>query len=136
MANADTITAWITFFFGLYAFAAGLGELRQPGFWADMLSDVKRSRALQFLTGMITLVLGATIFLVNPFNPADWLSILITVLGAWIFLEGVLIFAFGDWFLNFAGKMMGSGLRIWAIFSLILGILIIFVALWRLQIAT
>ncbi|SIN83713.1 hypothetical protein SAMN02745824_1980 [Parasphingorhabdus marina DSM 22363] len=136
MANADTITAWITFFFGLYAFAAGLGELRQPGFWADMLSDVKRSRALQFLTGMITLVLGATIFLVNPFNPTDWLSILITVLGVWIFLEGVLIFAFGDWFLNFAGKMMGSGLRIWAILSLVLGILIIFVALWRLQVAT
>lgn len=136
MASAENITAWITFFFGLYAFAAGLGELRQPGFWADMLSDVKRSRALQFLTGMITLVLGATIFLVNPFNPADWLSILITVLGVWIFLEGLLIFAFGDWFLNFAGKMMGSGLRIWAIFSLVLGIIIIFVALWRLQVST
>lgn len=136
MANADNLTAWITFFFGLYAFAAGLGELRQPGFWAEMLSDVKRSKALQFLIGMVLLALGATIFLVNPFNPADWLSILITVLGVWMFLEGLLIFAFGDWFLKFAGKMVGSGLRIWAIFSLVLGILIIFVALWRLQALT
>lgn len=136
MANADNLTAWITFFFGLYAFAAGLGELRQPGFWAEMLSDVKRSKALQFLTGMLLLVVGATIFLSNPFDPADWLSILITVLGVWMFLEGLLIFAFGDWFLQFAGKMMGSGLRIWAIFAIILGILIIFVALWRLQALT
>ena len=134
MANAENITAWITFFFGLYAFAAGMGELRHPGFWVNMLAEVKRSHALQFLTGVFTLLLGATITLVNPFDAADWLSILITVIGVWILLEGVAILAFGDWFLGFAGRMMGGGARIWALFALVLGILIIFVALWRLQI--
>ncbi|VAV88249.1 hypothetical protein MNBD_ALPHA04-1369, partial [hydrothermal vent metagenome] len=67
-----------------------------------------------------------------------WLSILITVMGAWIFIEGFLIFAFGDWFLKFAGKMMGSGRddgaqRIWAGLSVVIGIAAIFVALVRLQ---
>lgn len=134
MGNVGNITGWITFFIGVYAVAAGVGEFRRPGFWGAMLREVRASSALQFLTGFITLIVGATIYLVNPFNPADWLSILITVMGAWIFVEGVLIFAFGDWFLNFAGKLMGGGLRIWAVLSILIGIAAIFAALVRLQV--
>lgn len=138
MGNAGNITGWITFFIGLYALAAGAGEFRRPGFWAQTVREIKASSALQFLTGFFVLVLGAVIYLVNPYNPADWLSILITVMGAWIFIEGFLIFAFGDWFLKFAGKMMGSGRddgaqRIWAGLSVVIGIAAIFVALVRLQ---
>ncbi len=141
MGNAANITGWITFFIGLYALAAGVGEFRRPGFWAQMLTEVRASAALQFLTGMVTLTIGAVIYLVNPFNPADWLSILITVLGAWMFIEGVLIFAFGDWFLRFAGKMMGSGRddgaqRIWAGLSVLIGIAAMFAAFVRLQVVT
>ena len=133
MGNAANITAWITFFFGLYAVGAGIGEFRRPGFWMKMLREVRASSALQFLTGFLVLSVGAAIYLVNPFNPADWLSILVTVIGAWMFVEGFLILAFGDWFLDFAGKMIGGGLRIWAVFSMVIGIAAIFVALVRLQ---
>ncbi|OAO03085.1 hypothetical protein [Parasphingorhabdus sp.] len=134
MGNADNITGWITFFIGLYAVAAGVGEFRRPGFWAHIVRELRASNALQFLTGLFTLVIGATIYLVNPWNPADLLAILISVLGAWIFIEGALILAFGDWFLNFAGKLMGSANRLWAGLSVLLGIIAIFAALVRLQV--
>ncbi|MGB5723059.1 MAG: hypothetical protein WBM39_01485 [Parasphingorhabdus sp.] len=134
MGNAGNITGWITFFIGLYAIAAGAGEFRRPGYWAKMVQEVRVSSALQFLTGIFTLVLGATIYLVNPWNPSDLLSILITVVGAWIFIEGALILAVGDWFLNFAGKLMGAGNRLWAVLSIALGLAAIFAAMVRLQI--
>lgn len=133
MGNAGNITGWITFFIGLYAVAAGTGEFRRPGFWLKMMQEFRESMALQFLTGMVTLTLGATIYLVNPWNPDDLLSILITVLGAWIFIEGALILAFGDWFLKFASKLMGAANRLWAGLSIAVGLAAIFAALVRLQ---
>jgi len=133
MGNSGNISGWITFFIGLYAVAAGLGEFRRPGFWARMVQEFRDSHALQFLTGMVTLMIGATIYLVNPWDPTDLLSILITVLGAWIFIEGALILAFGDWFLAFAGKLMGGTNRIWAGLSVVIGLGAIFAALVRLQ---
>jgi uncharacterized protein YjeT (DUF2065 family) len=133
MANAGNITGWIAFFIGLYAVAAGIGEFRRPGFWARMVQEFRESTALQFVTGMVTLALGATIYLVNPWNPGDLLAILITVLGAWIFIEGALILAVGDWFLKFASKFLRGSNRLWAGLSIGLGLGSIFAALVRLQ---
>ncbi len=134
MGNAANITGWITFFIGLYSLAAGIGEFRQPGFWAGMLREVRASSAIQFLTGMVTITIGAAIYLVNPYDPTDILSILITVMGAFIFLEGAAIMAFGDWFLGIAGKLMNSGNKIWAGLSIAIGIAAMAVAFVRLQV--
>ncbi|MEP2988177.1 MAG: hypothetical protein ABJN65_10120 [Parasphingorhabdus sp.] len=134
MGNAANITGWITFFIGLYSLAAGIGEFRQPGFWAGMVREVRASSAIQFLTGMVTITIGAAIYLVNPYDPADILSILITVMGAFIFLEGAAIMAFGDWFLGIAGKLMNSGNKIWAGLSIAIGIAAMAVAFVRLQV--
>tara|TARA_R110000824_G_scaffold93264_3_gene225669 strand:- start:464 stop:871 length:408 start_codon:yes stop_codon:yes gene_type:complete len=133
MGNAGNITGWITFFIGLYAVAAGIGEFRRPGFWAKMVQEFRESNALQFLTGMVTLAVGASIYLVNPWDPGDLLSILITVLGAWIFIEGALILAVGDWFLKFASELMGGANRLWAGLSIAIGLAAVFAALVRLQ---
>ncbi|MEJ6595858.1 hypothetical protein [Parasphingorhabdus sp.] len=133
MGHAGNITGWIIFFIGLYAVAAGIGEFRRPGFWAKMVQELRESRALQFVIGMVTLALGATIYLVNPLKPSDLLSILITVLGAWIFIEGALILAIGDWFLNFASKLLSGSNRLWAGLSIAIGLGAIFAALVRLQ---
>lgn len=135
LGNSGNITGWITLFIGLYAVAAGTGEFRCPGFWAKMVQDIRESSALQFLTGMVALVLGATIYLVNPWNPADLLSILITVLGGWICVEGALILAFGDWFLKFASKLMGGSNRFLAGLSIAVGFGAIFAGLVRLQVS-
>ncbi|WP_373490919.1 hypothetical protein [Parasphingorhabdus sp.] len=134
MGNAGNITGWITFFIGLYAVAAGIGELRRPGFWMKMVQECRESSALQFLIGMVTLTLGATIYLVNPWDQGDLLSILITVLGAWIFIEGALILAVGDWFLKLASRLMGAASRLWAALSIAIGLAAIFAAMVRLQV--
>jgi hypothetical protein len=122
MANAITITGWITLFFGLYAIAAGVGEWRRPGFWERMLWEMQRSHALQFMVGFFCLILGAAVYLVNPWRPADWLAILISVLGGWIAVEGLALLAFGERFLGIAGGLMRGNNRIWAALSVLIGL--------------
>tara|TARA_R110000824_G_scaffold99123_1_gene236200 strand:- start:1008 stop:1412 length:405 start_codon:yes stop_codon:yes gene_type:complete len=134
MGSTGDISGWITLFFGLYGLAAGVGEFRNPGFWAKMVREVRASSALQFLTGMVTLTIGAIIYLVNPFDPSDWLSILITVIGGWIIIEGMLILALGDWFMGFASRLMSAASRPWAVLSIIFGFAAVFAGLVRLQV--
>lgn len=132
MAEGIDIPAWIALFMGLYAVAAGIGELRHPGGWTAMLEDYERNTALRFLTGIVCIGLGGAIYLVSPWQPDDWLAILITILGGWMAIEGVLIIAFGDGIIRLARRLMGKANQLWAWFSLILGAFLIATALFRL----
>tara|TARA_B100001057_G_scaffold402687_1_gene414686 strand:- start:441 stop:839 length:399 start_codon:yes stop_codon:yes gene_type:complete len=131
MAEGQDIPAWIALFMGLYALGAAIGELRSPGSWAAMLDGFENNEALRFLTGIVVLALGAAIYLVNPYDPADWLSIAVTVMGAGMVLEGVVILGFGRPFLHFASAMIGTVNRAWALLSAGLGIVLICVAMLR-----
>ena len=131
MAETQDISAWIALFMGLYALGAAIGELRSPGSWAAMLDGFENNEALRFLTGIVVLSLGALIYLVNPWNPNDWLSIVITVMGGGMVVEGVVILGFGRPFLHFASAMMGAVNRTWALLSGALGIVLICVAMLR-----
>ena len=130
MAEAADLPSWIILLLGIYSFAAGVGELRQPGLWSRMMWEVERSSALQFLTGVACIVIGGAIYLSNPWNPQDIGSILVTVLGAWILIEGVLFLAFGDVFLRFTGPLMRAVNKYWALASAGLGLGLI---IWALQ---
>jgi len=59
MAAGADIPAWIALFVGLYALAAAVGELRAPNTWWMMLKEFERSPVLRFVTGLVTLALGA-----------------------------------------------------------------------------
>lgn len=133
MAASQDIPAWILLFMGLYSLAASVGELRQPGFWAKMLSDFERSPGLRFVTGFFVLSLGAAIYLANPWRPDDWAAVLVSVLGGLMAAEGALILAMGDRFLGFARALIGRASKAWAGFSAILGFAFIVLALSRLQ---
>lgn len=133
MASSADISAWIAFFLGLYALAAGVGELRNPNSWWTMLKEFERGPALRFVTGLVTLSLGATIYLVNPWVPGDWLSIAVSAAGGIAVAEGLLILAAGERFLHLARALLGRGGRAWAGFSALLGIAAILAALSRLQ---
>jgi sterol desaturase/sphingolipid hydroxylase (fatty acid hydroxylase superfamily) len=133
MAETGQISAWIAFFVGLYALAAGVGELRSPGGWSVMLKEFERNASLRFLTGLVTLALGATIYLVNPWRTDDWLAIAVSVIGGIAIAEGLLILAAGERFLNFGRMMLGRGGRVWAGLSALLGIALVAVALSRLH---
>lgn len=131
MAETADIPAWIALFMGLYALGASVGELRSPGSWAAMLDGFENNEALRFLTGIVVLALGATIYLVNPWNPEDWLSIAVTVMGGGMVLEGVVILGFGRPFLHFASLMLGTVNRTWALLSGVLGAVLVCLAMLR-----
>ena len=133
MAQGGDIPAWIAFFVGLYALAAGVGEIRSPGGWGVMLKEFERSVAIRYLTGLVTLALGATIYLVNPWVPEDWLAIVVSVIGGIAIAEGMLMLAAGERFLNFGRALLGRGGRVWAGFSALLGVAMVLVAMSRLH---
>jgi len=133
MAQGGDIPAWIAFFVGLYALAAGVGEIRSPGGWGVMLKEFERGVAIRYLTGLITLALGATIYLVNPWVPEDWLAIVVSVIGGIAIAEGLLMLAAGERFLNFGRALLGRGGRVWAGFSALVGVAMVLVAMSRLH---
>lgn len=131
MLDQGNLPGWIALFVGIYALAAGIGGLRQPDLWAGMLREFAGSKALRFLTGLVVLALGAIVYLANPWRPDDWLSIVVTVIGGWMVVEGALILAAGDRFIGFFVPVLQSGARIWAIASVALGFLLLIVGLLR-----
>lgn len=132
MAETQDIPAWILLFVGLYSLAAAVGELRQPGFWAKMLTDFERSPGLRFVTGFFVLSLGAAVYLANPWRPDDWVAVLVSVLGGIMAAEGALILAMGDRFLGFARMLIARASKAWAGFSAVLGFALIALAMARL----
>ena len=133
MAASADISAWIALFFGLYALAAGTAELRSPNTWSTMLKEFERSPALRFATGLVALALGATIYLVNPWRPGDWLALVVSALGGVVVAEGLLMLAAGDRFVQIGRALIGRAGRAWAAFAVLFGIAAILVGLSRLH---
>ena len=133
MATADTLPAWIVLFLGIYAFAAAMGELRMPGTWKGMMHDLEQSPGMRFIVGVITLTLGAVIYLVTPWRPDDWLFIAVAALGGLLVAEGILFLAAGERFVTFGRWLIAGASEIWAGVSAVLGAGLIFVALSRLD---
>ena len=109
MADPSQLSAWIALFLGLYLFAAGAGELRAPNTWWAMLKEFERSPGLRFLTGVAALAIGATIYLVNPWRPGDWLAIAVSVIGGLGVAKGILVLASGDRYLHLARASFSDG---------------------------
>ena len=132
MAEYSEIPAWIALFLGLYALAAAVGELRAPGLWLRMVEDIERSPALLFLTGIVTLSLGAAIYLASPWREGDWLSVAVSVIGGLMVAEGLAFLAAGERFLGFWKRAMGRSMGLWAGFAAAFGLAAVLVALSRL----
>ena len=132
MAEPVDIPAWIALFIGLYALAAGVGELRGPGVWRAMLAELRRARALRFLTGFVCLFGGAAIYLVSPWRPDDWLAVLVSVIGGLMVAEGLLLLAAGDLFVAFGRGLVDRMGKAGAGISVLIGFALVLVALSRL----
>lgn len=133
MAEMSQLSAWIALFLGLYLFAAGAGELRAPNTWWAMLKEFERSPGMRFLTGVAALVIGAAIYLVNPWQPGDWLAIAVSVIGGLGVAKGILVLASGDRYLHLARALLGRGSRAWAGLAVLAGLALTVVAMLRLQ---
>jgi hypothetical protein len=132
MAQGTDIPAWIALFFGIYSLAAAIGELHRPGSWLVMLESFRTDSGLRFLTGIFLIALGGAVYLTSPWQPDDWLAVLITVMGGAMVVEGAIFLAFGEPFMRAAKTMMGWVNRGWALLAAAIGIALIAVALARL----
>lgn len=117
-------TGWSAALLGLYSLFVGIGALRNPTSWQTMVTEIGKSPALQLLCGLLELVVGALIYLVNPWIAADILSCLLKAGGALMMVEALLIAAFADIYTQFWLKNLNFMCRGWAAFTLVLGLVL------------
>lgn len=125
-------TAWTAMLLGLTALFAGIGALRKPGAWRVMLDEVERSPALQFLSGLMELVIGAVVYLANPWAPADLLACGLKVMGGVMMVEALAILGFVDIYTQFWLRSLTHMHRGWATSTSAFGIALLVVGAMRL----
>jgi hypothetical protein len=115
-------TGWSALLMGLTATFAGIGALRKVGAWRTMLEEVEISPALQFLCGMMELVIGAVVYLANPWLPSDLLSCAMKTLGGVMMIEALAILGFVDIYSQFWLRSLTHMHRGWAMSTVALGL--------------
>ncbi|MBW8785332.1 MAG: hypothetical protein JF593_11975 [Novosphingobium sp.] len=129
--DPSLVPAWTSLFLGLFAFCAGIGELRARGHWQKMVEELAASPALQIIVAMVELFLGAVVYLANPWAGAEWLSRAMHVIGGLMALEALVVLAAPDLYLSFWLRRFGPLGRAWAWLSMLFGVVLIAVAVLR-----
>lgn len=124
MDTSLNVTAWSAVLLGLSAVFAGIGALRKPGIWRTMVDEVERSPALQFVCGMLELLVGTVIYLANPWIPSDILSCIIKTLGGAMMIEALMILGFCDIYAQFWLRTLSHMHRGWAMSTVALGLVL------------
>ena len=117
-------TAWAAMLLGLTALFAGIGALRKPGAWRTMIEEVERSPALQFLCGMMELVIGAVVYLANPWLPSDILACVLKAMGGLMMVEALAILGFVDIYTQFWLRTLTHMHRGWAMTTCLFGLVL------------
>lgn len=122
MDTTFDVTAWSALLLGLSALFAGIGALRKPGIWRTMIDEVEKSPALQFVCGMLELLVGAVIYLANPWLPGDVLPCVIKAMGGAMMIEALAILGFCDIYTQFWLRTLSHMHRGWATSTVLLGL--------------
>ena len=117
-------TAWSALLLGLTALFAGIGALRKPGAWRTLLDEVERSPALQFLCGMMELVIGAAVYIANPWVPADLVACAMKAMGGAMMVEALMILGFVDIYTQFWLRSLTFMHRGWALSTMAFGLVL------------
>jgi uncharacterized protein YjeT (DUF2065 family) len=131
MTVAIDATAWTGLLLGLTALFAGIGALRKPGAWRTMLDEVERSPALQFVCGMLELLIGALVYLANPWLPADIMTCVLKALGGAMMFEALAILGFVDIYSQFWLRSLTHMHRGWALTTTLFGLILTALSLAR-----
>lgn len=116
------LTAWSATLFGIYMLFAGIGALRNASAWRRMIEEISKSPALQLLAGLLELLVGAIIYLSNPWVPADLLSCVLKAVGGAMMIEALAIAGFADIYTQFALRTINHMHRAWAGFIIVVGL--------------
>nr|WP_260394992.1 hypothetical protein [Sphingobium lignivorans] len=117
---------------GAFTLAAAIGALRKPGLWQAMVREIEQSPALQLLCGLVELMLGAAIYLANPWIPADILTCIMKTLGGIMIVEALVVLAFSDLYFHFWLRNLAHMQRTWVILTLVFGLALTVAGLARL----
>ena len=116
------LTAWSATLTGLYVLFAGIGALRNPVAWRRMIEEVASSPALQLLCGLLELLVGALVWLANPWVPSDVLACVLKAAGALMMAEALMIAGFCDIYTQFWLRTMNHMHRGWSLFTVVVGL--------------
>lgn len=114
MDATTDLTGWTIFLLGCAALFAGIGALRTPNQWRTMVTEIERSPALQFVCGMLELLIGAIVYLANPWVPADLLACIGKAMGGLMMLEAFIILGFCDIYSQMWVRTLANMQRGWA----------------------
>ena len=73
----------------------GVGALFKPDYLKNVTEDFSKSPALNFLGGLIAVVMGGAIISVHNVWEANW-TILVTAIGWAALIKGIMLLAFPD----------------------------------------
>lgn len=133
MHQTIDFAAWSSLLLGMAALFAGIGALRKPGIWRTMIDEVEASPALQFLSGMMELLVGTLVYLANPWIPADLLSCVLKAMGGFMMVEAIVILGFCDIYTQFWLRTLAHMHRGWATSTALLGVVLMVPSLLRFQ---
>jgi len=125
------LTAWTATLLGIYVFFAGIGALRNASAWHTMIEEIGKSPALQLLAGLLELLVGALVYLANPWVPADILSCVLKTFGGLMMIEALAIAGFADIYTHFWLRTMNHMHRGWAVFTLVVGLAFALLGMFR-----
>lgn len=127
-ADLTLAPAWTALFLGLFALFAGIGEYRKPGHWQSLIEEIVASPALQLVTGLLELFLGAVVYVLNPWGSHDALASALNVIGGLMCVEALAVVAFSDIYMAFWVRRFGPLSRLWCGCSIALGLALVVVA--------
>ena len=131
MTGTFNATAWTGLLLGATALFAGIGALRKPGVWRTMIDEVERSPALQFVCGMLELLIGGIVYLANPWIPADIMTCVLKTMGGLMVFEALAILGFVDIYTQFWLRSLTHMHRGWALTTTLVGLALSAVSLAR-----
>lgn len=121
VVNLD-LTAWSATLAGVYIVCMGIGALRNPTAWRTLLEEIGKSPALQILCGLAEFLVGALIYLANPWVSADVLSCVLKGAGGLMMIEALAITGFSDIYTQFLLRTLEHMYRGLALAMIVLGV--------------
>ena len=122
MTTSLALTLYLAQAIGLYLILIGVSALVAPQRWKQVMDGFTASPALTLITGVFVFVLGIVLIRVHCVL-ADPLAIAVTAVGWIALVEGALLIVVPHLLMRIGAWSMRYT-RLWALVSLILGILL------------
>ncbi|MBP9234240.1 MAG: hypothetical protein KBF30_06160 [Hyphomonadaceae bacterium] len=112
--------------YGVYILVTGLAGLFAPDRWKLVMDDYARSPGLTYLTAVIVFGLGLVLVMLHNLW-TDPLAVIVSLIGWIVLIEGIALMALPEALLKFGGAAVASHsrVRLWAIFALIAGAILL-----------